>query len=77
MFSMFSYLMYVNMLLPCQGCLVTMTHADEDTQDEKEHLLKHHLCHDCHLHIHISGLSTGYSKDVHGEVGSPISIMTY
>lgn len=45
-----------------------MTHCDEDVEDEEEHLLTDHLSHVCHMHIKVTGLQTGFSKDVHGEV---------
>ena len=36
---------------------------------EGEELLRTHLLHHAHLSLHVEGLRTGYSKDVHGEVG--------
>lgn len=45
-----------------------MTHCDEDVEDEEERLLRDHLSHVCHMHISVTGLQTGFSKDVHGEV---------
>ena len=45
-----------------------MTHCDEDVEDEEERLLRDHLSHVCHMHISVTGLPTGFSKDVHGEV---------
>ena len=45
-----------------------MTHCDEDVEDEEEHLLMDHLSHVSHMHISVTGLQTGFSKDVHGEV---------
>ena len=35
---------------------------------EREELLYRHLLHRCHLSLHVEGLRTGYSRDVHGEV---------
>lgn len=55
------------------GPLVVMTHCDEDVDDEEESLLRDHLSHVCHMHINITGLQTGFSKDVHGVV----SILNY
>ena len=45
-----------------------MTHCDEDVEDEEERLLTDHLSHVCHMYINVTGLQTGFSKDVHGEV---------
>jgi len=48
---------------------VVMTHYDEDVdEDEDGHLLRDHLAHVCHMHVSATGLKTGHSKDVHGEV---------
>jgi len=48
---------------------VVMTHCDEDVdEDEDGRLLRDHLAHVCHMHISATGLKTGHSKDVHGEV---------
>ena len=52
---------------------MVMTHCDEDVDDEEESLLRDHLSHVCHMHINITGLQTGFSKDVHGVV----SILNY
>lgn len=46
-----------------------MTHCDEDVDDEEERLLRDHLSHVCHMHINVTGLQTGFSRDIHGEVG--------
>ena len=45
-----------------------MVHADDDMGEELEQLLKRHLAHHCDLQASVSGLETGHSKDVHGEV---------
>lgn len=48
---------------------MVMTHCDEDVdEDEDGRLLRDHLSHVCHMHVSATGLKTGYSKDVHGEV---------
>ena len=48
---------------------MVMTHCDEDMdEDEDGRLLRDHLAHVCHMHISATGLKTGHSKDVHGEV---------
>ena len=33
-------------------------------------LLKTHTLHICDINLHVEGLSTGYSQDVHGEVSN-------
>lgn len=45
-----------------------MVHCEGADSDESEQLLRKHLLHACHLSLHVQGLSTGYSKDVHGNV---------
>ena len=42
-----------------------MVHCDSEEED----VLKTHLLHRCDLSLVGMGLKTGYSKDVHGEVG--------
>ena len=61
------------------GCLVAMVHCDGTDSDEEEQLLRKHLLHICHLSLHVEGLSTGYSKDVHGNVSkiSKLSIVAH
>lgn len=56
-----------------EGYLVAMVHCEEEEEEEgghrrQEHLLRTHLLHLCHLHLQAKGLSTGYSRDVHGQV---------
>ena len=43
-------------------------HNDQDCHDEDEQLLKAYCMHSCDLNLHVEGLSTGYSQEVHGEV---------
>jgi len=50
------------------GCLVTLVHNDSDVDDEDSMLLWKQLCHDAHMELHIRGLSSGYCKDVHGQL---------
>jgi hypothetical protein len=45
-----------------------MVHCEGADSDEPEQLLRKHLLHTCHLSLHVQGLTTGYSKDVHGNV---------
>ncbi|XP_002737485.1 elongator complex protein 6-like [Saccoglossus kowalevskii] len=47
------------------GCLVTLIHSDKD---EENSLLLRHLLYSSHLHLHMNGLSSGFCKDVHGEL---------
>ena len=47
---------------------MAMVHCDGADSDEEEQLLRKHLLHICNLSLHVEGLSTGYSKDVHGNV---------
>lgn len=53
---------------------MVMTHCDEDVEDEEERLLRDHLSHVCHMHINVTGLQTGFSKDVHGEVSIYVKV---
>ena len=48
--------------------MVVMVHREEGEEGEPEETLYRHLLHLCHLDLQAKGLSTGYSKDVHGEV---------
>ena len=54
------------------GYLVAMVHCDVCDSDEQEQLLRRHLLHTCHLSLHVEGLATGYSKEVHGNVSVAI-----
>lgn len=55
---------------PCQGegYVVAMVHCEGGGVEEPEQLLRTHLLHLCHLHLQARGLTTGHSKDIHGEV---------
>lgn len=44
-------------------------HNDSDVEDEESLLLWKQLCYDSHMELHVRGLSSGYCKDVHGQVG--------
>ena len=37
-------------------------------------LLKTHTLHICDINLHVEGLSTGYSQDVHGEVSYAVVV---
>lgn len=50
------------------GCLVTLVHNDSDVDDEESLLLWKQLCYVAHMELHVRGLSSGYCKDVHGQV---------
>lgn len=52
-----------------------MVHCDGADGDEEEQLLRKHLLHVCHLSLHVEGLSTGYSKDVHGNVSKVVKLL--
>ena len=45
-----------------------MVHADDDVGEGQEQLLECHLAHRSDLRVCVSGLESGHSKDVHGEV---------
>ena len=46
-----------------------MVHADHDVwEDQTEQLLERHLAHRCDLKACVTGLESGHSRDVHGEV---------
>lgn len=50
------------------GCLVTLVHHDGDVDDEESLLLWRQLCYRAHVELHVRGLSSGYCKDVHGQL---------
>ena len=50
------------------GCLVALVHNDSDVDDEESLLLWKQLCYVAHMELHVRGLSSGYCKDVHGQV---------
>ncbi|KAJ7383717.1 Elongator subunit elp6 [Desmophyllum pertusum] len=50
------------------GCLVTLAHNDSDVDDEESLLLWKQLCYVAHMEFHVKGLSSGYCKDVHGQL---------
>ena len=57
--------MYPHIYMQGEGYLVTMVHSDGG---EGEEVLRTHLLHQAHLVLHVEGLATGYSKEIHGEV---------
>ena len=54
------------------GCVVTLVHNDSDVDDDESLLLWKQLCYVAHMELHVQGLSSGYCKDVHGQVRSSI-----
>ena len=54
-----------------------MVHCDGTDSDEQEQLLRRHLLHSCHISLHVEGLATGYSKDVHGNVSKGTKLKVY
>ena len=54
-----------------------MVHCEgEDKEDEEEGLLcSRLLCH-AHLSLSVTGMESGYSRDIHGEVG-PHTFLKY
>ena len=51
------------------GYMVTMVHCEGGGGCDEE-TLGHHLAHKAHLSLHVEGLPSGYSRDVHGQVQS-------
>ena len=47
---------------------MSLVHTDHDVEDEEALLLWKQLCYWAHLELHVEGLSSGYCKDVHGQV---------
>ncbi|XP_031561763.1 elongator complex protein 6-like [Actinia tenebrosa] len=50
------------------GCFVCLVHCDADVDDDMSMLLLRQLCHMAHIEMHVEGLSSGYCKDVHGQL---------
>ena len=51
-----------------KGSLILYTNNGRGDNDEQLKILWNWICHNASLTIEVSGLSTGYCKDVHGEV---------
>ncbi|KAK3610722.1 hypothetical protein CHS0354_028115 [Potamilus streckersoni] len=65
--------MFVNYLLQkvtsqCTGSLVLALYSDMISVDENSDLLWKNLSHLCSITCQVTGLESGYSKDVHGEL---------
>ncbi|XP_062516453.1 elongator complex protein 6-like [Corticium candelabrum] len=54
--------------VPRQGSLVYFLRCDSDVDDEEAKSLLLHLRHRSNLHVQLSGLNTGYSQLVHGNI---------
>ncbi|XP_067887554.1 elongator complex protein 6 isoform X3 [Heterodontus francisci] len=50
------------------GNLVMMVHDTEDLEDEENNFVVKSLSHQCHLILQVEGLTTGYCKDIHGQL---------
>ena len=48
---------------------MTLVHADHEQGDSEEEILERQLIYKCDLELHVKGLSTGYCREVHGQVG--------
>ncbi|XP_035661620.1 elongator complex protein 6-like [Branchiostoma floridae] len=51
-----------------QGAMVTLVHKDADVEDEEYSSLFRHMAYHSTVHLAVEGLSSGYSRDVHGQV---------
>jgi hypothetical protein len=47
---------------------VTLVHADHEEGDSDEEILEKQLIYKCDLQLHVKGLSSGYCREVHGQV---------
>lgn len=50
------------------GCLVTLVHSDNDADDEESQLLWKQLWYLANMEFQVKGLTSGYCKDVHGQL---------
>ncbi|KFO78144.1 Elongator complex protein 6, partial [Cuculus canorus] len=51
-----------------QGNVVVLVHSNEDSEDEENDLVVTSLCHHSDLILWAEGLTTGFCKDVHGQI---------
>ncbi|KAM4688420.1 elongator complex protein 6 isoform 2-T2 [Discoglossus pictus] len=51
-----------------KGNVLCLLHSDEDCEDEDNELVMRTLCHQSNVILQAEGLSTGYCKDVHGQL---------
>ncbi|XP_019618100.1 PREDICTED: elongator complex protein 6-like [Branchiostoma belcheri] len=54
--------------LQSQGAIVSLVHKDADVEDEENSTLFRHMAYHSTVHLAVEGLSSGYSRDVHGQV---------
>ncbi|XP_038664787.1 elongator complex protein 6 [Scyliorhinus canicula] len=50
------------------GNIVTLVHNTEDLEDEENNFVVKSLSHQCHMILQVEGLTTGYCKDIHGQL---------
>ncbi|XP_064617824.1 elongator complex protein 6-like isoform X1 [Liolophura sinensis] len=50
------------------GSVVVYLHGDEDAGDDEEGLIWKTMCHSCSVQLQVTGLPSGYCKEVHGEI---------
>ncbi|XP_060680435.1 elongator complex protein 6 isoform X1 [Hemiscyllium ocellatum] len=50
------------------GNIVMLVHNTEDLEDEENNFVVKSLSHQCHLILQVEGLTTGYCKDIHGQL---------
>ncbi|XP_046865001.1 elongator complex protein 6-like isoform X1 [Xenia sp. Carnegie-2017] len=50
------------------GCMVILVHADANDEDSDEELLQKMLMYKCDVQLHVTGLKSGYCRDVHGQI---------
>lgn len=48
--------------------MVILVHADANDEDSDEELLQKMLMYKCDVQLHVTGLKSGYCRDVHGQV---------
>ncbi|CAC5378965.1 unnamed protein product [Mytilus coruscus] len=51
-----------------KGCLVLYANNGKHNGDEQMKIVWNWMCHNCTVTMEVSGLPTGYCKDVHGEI---------
>ncbi|XP_048452125.1 elongator complex protein 6, partial [Rhincodon typus] len=50
------------------GNVVMLVHNTENLEDEENNFVVKSLSHQCHLILQVEGLTTGYCKDIHGQL---------
>ncbi|XP_026507935.1 elongator complex protein 6 [Terrapene carolina triunguis] len=51
-----------------KGNIVVLVHSNDDSEDEENELVVNSLCHQSNLILWAEGLTTGFCKDVHGQL---------